>query len=53
MNINTTNVLNLGYFKSKLVTDIKIKNHFINFIYSNLNVYNYKYNIMDSDNILD
>jgi len=53
MNINTTNVLNLGYFKSKLVTDIKIKNHVINFIYSNLNVYNFRYKIIDSDDILD
>jgi hypothetical protein len=53
MNINTTNVLNLGYFKSKLVTDIKIKNHVINFIYSNLNVYNYRYKIIDSDDILN
>ena len=53
MNINTTNVLNLGYFKSKLVSDIKIKNHVINFIYSNLNVYNFRYKIIDSDDILD
>jgi hypothetical protein len=53
MNINTSHVLNLGYFKSRLVTDIKIKHHAINFIYSNINVYNYRYKIIDSVDILE
>jgi hypothetical protein len=53
MNINTSQVLNLGYFKSKLITDIKFKNHIVNFIYSNINVYNFRYKIVDSVDILD
>jgi hypothetical protein len=53
MSYNTSNALNLGYFKSKLITDIKIKNHIINFIYSNVNVYNFRYKIIDSKDILD
>ena len=53
MNVNTSNVLNLGYFKSKLITDVTLKNYIINLIYSNINVYNYRYKIIDSDDILD
>jgi transposase-like protein len=52
-NINTSHVINLGYFKSKLITDIKTKNFIINFIYSNINVYNYRYKIIDSIDILE
>ena len=53
MNVNTSNVLNLGYFKSKLITDITLKNYIINLIYSNINVYNFRYKIIDSEDVLD
>lgn len=53
MNVNTSHVLNLGYFKSKLITDVKIKNYIINMIYSNINVYNFRYKIIDSVDILE
>jgi len=52
-NINTSSVMNLGYFKSKLITDVKLKYHMINMIYSNINVYNYRYKIIDSEDILE
>ena len=52
-NINTSNVLNIGYFKSKLITDIKLKHYINNMIYSNINVYNYRYKVIDSIDILD
>ena len=52
-NINTSNVLNIGYFKSKLVTDVKLKHYINNMIYSNINVYNYRYKVIDSIDILD
>ena len=52
-NNNASNVLNLGYFKSKLITDVKLKNFIINMIYTNINVYNFRYKIIDSNDILD
>jgi len=52
-NINTSHILNLGYFKSKLITDVKTKYHVINMIYSNINVYNFRYKIIDSQSILE
>ena len=52
-NNNASNVLNLGYFKSKLITDVKLKNFIINMIYANINVYNFRYKIIDSNDILD
>jgi hypothetical protein len=52
-NINTSNVLNIGYFKSKLITDIKLKHYINNMIYTNINVYNYRYKVIDSIDILD
>lgn len=52
-NNNASNVLNLGYFKSKLITDVKLKNYIINMIYANINVYNFRYKIIDSNDILD
>ena len=51
--INTSSALNLGYFRSKLITDIKLKYHINNMIYNNINVYNYRYKIIDSIDILD
>lgn len=53
MNVNTSHVLNLGYFKSKLITDVKTKHYIINMIYSNINVYNFRYKIIDSVDILE
>jgi hypothetical protein len=52
-NINTSSVMSIGYFKSKLITDIKLKYHMINMIYTNVNVYNYRYKIIDSEDVLD
>jgi hypothetical protein len=52
-NNNASNVLNLGYFKSKLITDVKLKNYIINMIYTNINVYNFRYKIIDSNDILE
>jgi hypothetical protein len=49
---SASNVLNLGYFKSKLITDIKTKHYIINFIYNTVNVYNYRYKIIDNVDIL-
>jgi len=48
-----SNVLNLGYFKSKLISDVKLKHYIINMIYANINVYNFRYKIIDSNDILD
>jgi len=52
-NINTSTVLNLGYFRSKLINDIKLKYHIINMIYNNINIYNYRYKIIDSIDVLE
>ena len=41
-NSNSSNVINLGYFKSKLITDVKTKYFITNFIYDNINVYNFR-----------
>ena len=49
---SSSNVVNLGYFKSKLITDIKTKYFITNFIYDNINVYNFRYKIIDNVDIL-
>ena len=49
---SNSNVVNLGYFKSKLITDIKTKHFITNFIYDNINVYNFRYKIIDNVDIL-
>jgi len=51
--INTSQVLNLGYFRSRLITDVKLKYHINNMIYNNINVYNYRYKIIDSVDTLE